>query len=311
MCIAKFMFKNIKTYRRTLRMMKILQIFNRVKNKILHEFLRLRVYASPLQYGINKSSIRDKKIIISLTSYPKRLPMIGLCIKSLLLQDMKADRILLWLGSDTNPEDIPADIEEYKKYGLEILYDPNKNMKSHKKYYYAMKEFLDSIVITVDDDLIYDKKLVSSLVDIHNKFPKAVCARRVHRIKLSNNGNILPYFSWEGECNCIRYPSHELFATTGAGTLFPPNSLPDVAFDTALVEKLCMNADDVWIKIMLLLNNVKVVWVPSYIQMPTTIKISQETSLQELNVGENLNDVYINNLTNYFNINWNDILKSQ
>ena len=46
-----------------------------------------------------------------------------------------------------------------------------------------MKEYSKDAIITIDDDILYDKNFVKDLYLCHKKFPKCVCSRRVHCMK--------------------------------------------------------------------------------------------------------------------------------
>lgn len=279
----------------------------RLINKLKHEFLRIKVKFKKYRYGITDKK-REKKIIISLTSFPERFKNIDLCIKSLLLQSMKPDFIIIYLGNDSTKNDINKYLKKYEKYGVTIKIDNSKNIKSYKKYYYALKEFPNDIIITVDDDLIYQKDLVKSLYETYLKYPNCIVGRRVHKIQI-NNKKIEKYLSWSAECNDVLVPSNQLFITTGAGTLFPPNIKKDNLLNLELIAKYASTADDVWINFISIKNNVKRVWAPNNLQMPTTIKKSQRFSLVKKNVEENYNDKYIEKIINDFNIKIDQIEK--
>ena len=52
-------------------------------------------------------------MIISLTSFPARLPKIGKCLQSLIEQLVSGDRLVLWLGEEKFPDrmaDVPTNI---------------------------------------------------------------------------------------------------------------------------------------------------------------------------------------------------------
>ncbi len=273
---------------------------NKIINRLKHELLRYSVMIHKYEYGLN-SNPRKEKIIISMTSFPKRFKNIKLCIKSLLLQTIKPDEIIIWLGSDSNELLISKFLRKYEKYGVTIKVDSEKDIKSHKKYYYALSKFPNDIVITVDDDLIYPKDLVKSLYNTYLRYPDCIVGRRVHKIKV-DKGKINKYNLWEGECTDILTPSNCLFVTTGAGTLFPPRLNKNELLNLENIMKYSPTADDVWINFISIKNNIKRVWAPNKLQMPTTIKKSQYFSLVKKNVDENYNDIYIENIIKDFNI---------
>lgn len=275
--------------------------FTRVIEKIKHEKIRSETQRLNFEYGLNKNK-RDNKIIVSLTTFPQRIDKLDLCIKSILHQTIKPDKIIIYLGKDCSKEIASNYLNKYIDFGVEIRVDSNYNLKSHKKYFYAMREFDDALIITIDDDLIYPKDMIESLYKTYKKYPNCIVARRVHWITW-NNENINPYEKWLGEYKKIKEPSYNLFATTGAGTLFPPNALYKDALDIDKIKEYAYTADDVWLKFMSILNKTKVVWAKNNLQMPTTINNSQNFSLMKENVENKKNDRYILKIMNAYGIN--------
>ncbi|HFU3842365.1 TPA: glycosyltransferase family A protein [Streptococcus suis] len=268
-------------------------ITNRL-NDVASFFTRIYVQNKKLSIGTNNSEERNQKIIASLTSYPARIDILSVTIKSILLQSMKADKVILWLGSDSQNVELPESIVKLKKYGLEIRFVED-NIMPHKKYFYAMQEFPSDIIITFDDDVIYSPFTISSLVKTHRAFPKCVCARRAHRIILED-GDMIPYSKWEFNCTSVTKPSHLLFATGVGGVLYPPKSLYKDALDISRVKNECLRADDVWLKIMETLADTKVVWTKCLLIVPPDVKENQTLGLAQGNVNRNQNDIYMTNL---------------
>lgn len=235
-------------------------------------------------------------VIISLTSYPARLKNLHIVIRSLLKQKVSPEKIILYLGTDTKETDIPDQLNKLKKYNFEIRFG-YEDIKPHKKYYFAMQEFPDSTIITVDDDLIYDKNLVGDLLACAQKNPGCVCARRVNLITKDTNGQLTPYSKWLWEYNGITEPSHALIATGCGGVLYPSHILPKDTFDLPAIKNNCLNTDDIWLKFMELKNDVKVVFSNNKIIHPLTLRHTQESGLLKTNTtGENRNDINIKNM---------------
>ena len=157
-----------------------------------------------------------------------------------------------------------------------------------------MQEFPNHIIVTVDDDLIYDKNLLSDLLECAKKNPDCVCARRVNLITKDENGNLNPYAEWEWEYKKETTPSHALIATSCGGVLYPPHILPAETFDAVAIKKYCLNTDDIWLKFMELKNDVKVVFSNNKVVHPLTLRHTQESGLLQTNTaGENRNDIKI------------------
>ena len=269
-----------------------IQKIRRLMYKIQYIYLKSTTKRSKYRYGLNKNKRDIPNIIVSLTSYPKRFANMDLCIKSILNQNFKPDKIIIWLGSDTEPELAKQWFDKYKKYGVEYVIDTKNNYYSHKKYLYAFEKYNKSIIITFDDDLIYPKNTIKLLIKKYKKYPNSIIAHRVHKITWSGE-KINKYNDWIYECFTCFKPTHELLATTGAGTLFPPNTYKknDLNFD--LIKNYALTADDIWLKMMAVKNNVKVVWTGKFLQMPAEVSSTKENALSNVNIRESRNDEYI------------------
>lgn len=251
------------------------------------------------------TSERRENIVISLTSYPARFNTLDLCIKSIFNQSVKADKIVLYLDDFVLDSEIPSKIKELCKNGLTIKKIPH-NLRSHKKYFFAMHEYTDSIIITFDDDVIYRKNTVKHLLNSYFKYPKCISAMRVHKITYSKNGAAEPYEKWKKEYRKITSPSFLLCATGVGGVLYPPHILPKDTFDTEAIKKHCYKADDIWLKFMELKSAVPVVWKKTRHVHPVEIALHRDTGLNLENVNKNQNDKYIKDMENFTGIHLDD-----
>lgn len=246
----------------------------------------------------------DEEIIVSLTTYPKRMKKLPLVLESVFRQTVRPSRVILWLAEDQF-EDKDRIIDSYKGYinmGLEIRFCDD--LKSHKKYYYSITENPDSIVITLDDDILYPEDLIEKLLLCYSENPDCIVAQRAHLMTYDNSKILKSYSEWKMLAPGEKGPSLDLFATTGGGCLFPPHILPDETFDKDAIEKLCMYADDVWIKCMSYYKGVKVVLTD--INNPEIIEVMSFKSegLAKQNVVNNQNDQQLKAVSNYFGIKW-------
>lgn len=257
-----------------------------------------QVKTAKLSYGLNQTEKRKIPIVVSLTSYPARLKNIHLCLRSLLLQTVKPDKIILWFGSDTQKTDLTPEMLALEPYGIEYRFDPQYNLKPHKKYYYAMQEFPEDIIITVDDDVVYPPRTIESLVNSYARYPDAVSARRVHKIIFDEHGQVAPYEKWHKEYRKEKGKSTNLMAVGVGGILYPPHCLDPRAFDIQKIQQLCLGADDIWLKCMETLRNTKVVWVPCFFAHPPALHITD--SLWQGNVNGDQNDVYFSSVFEYY-----------
>ena len=275
-------------------------IITRIFRRIITEFSN--------KLPIQKPSETAAGVIISLTSYPARLPQLHIVIRSLLKQRVAPEKIILYLGTDTKESDIPLKLKKLTKYNFEIR-TGYEDLKPHKKYFFAMQEFQNHTIITVDDDLIYDRNLVKNLTGCAKNNPDCVCARRVNLITKDENGNLNPYSKWKWEYRGLTEPSHSLIATGCGGILYPPHILPPETFDTAAIKEHCLNTDDIWLKFMELKNNIKVVFSNNKVVHPLTLRHTQESGLLQTNTaGENRNDINIKKMQEFTGIKLEEYL---
>ena len=277
------------------------KVIGRIICKYNAKKLRNMVIKEPLRCREGKG-----RVIVSLTSFPARFDTLDICIKSLFDQSVKPDKIVLYLGKECDDAVLPGRLAELEKYGLEIKRG-YADIRPHKKYFFAMQEYPEDLIITVDDDLMYHRNMIKSLLESYKENPNAVSARRVHRIT-SSGGDLEPYDRFDKCWTKMTGPSHMLLSTNGAGTLFPPGSLPEEAFDIDTIKKLCLDADDIWIKFMLIKKGVPVVWVKSHQSMPPEIPGTQRVALYYSNTDKDNsnNDRCIQAMEEHFNIHLAD-----
>jgi hypothetical protein len=287
-----------------IREAKYMSVVSGIKRRVKFVMGKLRIFTlerKKLTYALGENT---EPIVVSFTTYPPRLKWVNLVVRSMMVQSMKPDKIIMYIGDDVEFTDLPGDIIDLKQYGLEIK-KVEGNLKPHKKYQYAMEEFPDSLIITIDDDLIYHKDFIKTLIEGHHKFPESVIAIRGHEITFDKYGRVQSYKKWNKEIMRSCNPSMKLFAAGGSGgVLYPPNCLCSTALDKDLVKKLCLNADDIWLKVMELMVGTKVsIYKPElYCKYIFCRGLGKDHGLNEDNVALNGNDRYLEDLVTYFNL---------
>ena len=287
-----------------------LSLFVRIKNvlrksKIVYyplylllqasRYVRLEAYKLFTKFdadGLNRTEKRDMRIIVSLTSYPARIKLVPYTIVSMLNQTVKPDKIILWLGEDQFPDrKLPKVFDKLRACGVDIEF--REDIGPHTKYFYAMQEYPEDIIITVDDDWVYDSNIVEKLYKSYMINPECVSAIRFHKIKFLPNGRPDKHDNWYLEyTNALGTKSQSYFACGVGGVLYPPNSLHKEAFNVEAIRKLCPKADDVWLKIMETMNNTKVAGASNTGTIPGWVLVgSQATGLWHFNCTEGQNDI--------------------
>ena len=195
------------------------RIVRSLANKKIPEFFAKEASTKPKQ----RSLCADRKVVVSLTSFPSRLEKLWLVIESLLRQTCPPDKIVLWLCTDevSSLEEVPASLRKEQETGIfEIRFVP-ESFRSHLKYYHAFKEFPEDIVITVDDDIIYHPRTIECLLEEHLKHPDAIITNLAREVKYTN-GQLSEYNSWPQLNGYL--DSEEVFLLGYGGVLYstPP-----------------------------------------------------------------------------------------
>lgn len=273
---------------------------------------KIKYYLSYLPYILFKPKIQQNvenpKLIVSLTSYPERIRCLPIVCGSLMRQTVKPDAIMLYLSKEQFKDEKNLILKSLKKQGVTIIM-VNDDIKSHKKYFYCMQEFKDSIIITVDDDVIYDKCMVEDLYESYLRHPLAVSAKRVHGIRFDHDNKVLPYNEWEYQkSDKIDVEDFLLIATGCGGVLYPPHILDERSFNSDAIKRTCLQADDLWLKVMELENGVPVVLAKSKNYKLRNVWGTLANGLAKNNVEKNRNDQQLQDICSYLGKSLFDII---
>ena len=242
--------------------------------------------------GINTEEERNIKVIVSLTSYPKRMYDIHLCLYSLLTQSFKPDAIVLWLAREQFPnglEDVPQKVLNLQQWGVTIKWC--EDYRSYKKLIPAIIEYPNDIIVTADDDLFYASDWLLVLWKNYLKSNRrSLIAHRCHKVAMQG-GKIQPYSRW-WKCIDDYSIAFSNFPTNGGGTLFPPETLHDDVKDYELASALCPSGDDIWIWGMAVRKGtmIQVVDSPHIIRYTNTareVNLNDDGTLFQINREEN------------------------
>ncbi|HEM6115537.1 glycosyltransferase [Streptococcus pluranimalium] len=247
----------------------------------------------------------SEDIIVSFTTIPSRIEIVPLTIKSIFNQTVKISKLVMYVNSEEFAHlNLEVILRKEIAQGLEIVY-LDENLRSHKKYYYALSDFSDKIVITIDDDVIYKPDMIEKLVISYRKYPQYISAMRCHKMKLSDSGEVCDYTNWHYEMFNDMIPSHLNFFTGCGGVLFPPDFRPVELFDKDKIRELSFLADDVWLNFMAFKHKVKVVKANRGKGTPINLDENLENSLAYQNVIEgNNNDICIKNMIDYYRLDF-------
>ncbi|MDR2832936.1 MAG: glycosyltransferase family 2 protein [Streptococcaceae bacterium] len=265
------------------------------KIKTINEHGRVN-FGKSENYQLN-SKKRTDKIIVSMTTIPGRMKFLKYPLDAIFQQTLPPDEVHLYLDVARKEKYPISDLDVFIRSGLKIFYV--EDLRPHTKYFYAIKENSDALVVTIDDDIWYERNLIEVLYNSYKKFPNAVSAMRAHRIT-ATRGKIDLYDDWEFESHYSNKPEADLFATGVGGVLYPPHTMNIKLFDKTMLKELSFYNDDLWLKVMQDLNGTKVVVPSAKKHLVIDVEGSQEISLNSVNVHDSRNDIYIKQLINAF-----------
>lgn len=224
-------------------------------------------------------------VVVTLTSIPSRLDVLPFTIRSVLAQSKKPEKIILWLHHDLKSQ-VPQRLAELQGEVFEIRYADLTC--SHRKLIYSLAEFPNKVLVTCDDDLIYEQDWLERLYNDHLKYPQDVIAHECRRIQCDSDGAVLPYKSWKTVTES-GVQEDCLLPIGYGGVLYPPKCLLPETTNVELFLALTPRADDLWFKAMSYLNGTSVRRSSHPVAKPQPIFGSQKISLKKTNVDEDGN----------------------
>lgn len=248
--------------------------------------------------SLNKNYSKSRpELIVSLTSYGRRVSeTVYYTLISLLKQTYLPDRIILWLDSDNWSEhNLPKNLRKLIDKGIEIRFC--EDIKSYKKLIPTLRENPESIIITVDDDVIYSSRLLEVLYSAHLKFPSTILCTRAYKAKFVGN-KPAKYKTWKNIIGNSNLAKDEILFPVGiGGILYPPHSLYKDILKENIFMKLCPTADDIWFWYMAKLNGTK----HQFVEMKNNFysfdaiyqALHKGSALTHSNVTEDHNDVQL------------------
>ena len=279
------------------------QIRTLLMEQRIHEFREKTLTSREM--GVSEESQCDQDVVVSLTSFGKRIYDVPLAIESIMQGTIKPNCIVLWLSEEEfKGRPLPKSLEMQKNRGLQVEYC--KDIRSYEKLIPSLKKYPEACIITIDDDAIYEYDFVERLVVAHQNHPEAVCACRIHKVKLDEDGKPLSYMDWDW---CVEeYEKNDvlLFPTGVGGVLYPPHCFSHEVFNQNAFMELCPYADDVWFYAMRLMNNTPVAQVFTgnplgyYEELPS--RDMEALSKENTDVANCRNDVQIKAVFEKYNL---------
>lgn len=240
----------------------------------------------------------EKDLIVSFTSFPARIENVWQVVECMKRQSLQPDKILLWLSKDQFPTEdtIPDSLLSLRDSQFEIRMVEG-DIRSHKKYYYAAKEYSNDLIFLIDDDIYYDTDIIRRSMTAYMEYgKKCVVCNYGSRIVYDEKG-CKSYSEWqpvEGK----KAIGKDLFFGSGGGTLFRPSDMYKDLLNIDLAIQLTSIADDIWLNTMAMKADLTKIMLPHGPLL--SIKQKNNVTLSSVNNGQGRNDVQLEAVRKYY-----------
>jgi hypothetical protein len=232
----------------------------------------------------------DAPVAVSLTSYGKRLDIVGAAIESIARSSTRPRRFILWVdepGFDPAAHPLLAGLV---RRGLEIL--PCADLGPHKKNVPYCQQFADDGLglVTADDDIIYPRGWLAGLVAGAQAHPEEFVGYRAKRV-VGTDGELAAYATWPSAR--VGEVGPQVFLTGGAGVVFPPALQRAIRDAGEGFRETCPRADDVWINAQAVRAGIPARRIDADGRSMLSYPRSQDEALHHDNVAAGGNDIQL------------------
>ena len=188
-------------------------------------------------------------ITVSLTTHDRRVADLSpFAIYSIFRQNVLPNRIVLNINQEKwNDDNLPELLKKLQIAGLEVNFC--EDVGPHTKLLPVLQKYPDDIIITVDDDVYYDNRMISDLMSDYKKKSRPCVICKSALVVSAEGGKFLPYTQWPIATKDT--PVEALISPHGyCGVLYAPHIFSDEIFNNAVYQSLCKYADDIWFSVM-------------------------------------------------------------
>lgn len=174
----------------------------------------------------NIETEEHEKIVVSMTSYPKRITNVHKAINLIRkYQTVKPDEIHLWLAVEEFPQkekNLPSELVKMINDNTIILHWVPKNTYAHKSMEIFKIASENDLVILLDDDVRNDDKFIETALKSHQMYPNAIiCLHHYSEQRYDGRKNL---HKKEGDWSVPRYDTHWCKQSLFPAKLFPMES---------------------------------------------------------------------------------------
>lgn len=224
-------------------------------------------------------------VVVSMTSFPKAIPYAVKAIQSILGGSVVPDKMVLYLNpSEFVGKSIPEALQSLSEQNpIFEIRTCALDIRSYLKLIPALKDFPESVIVTVDDDIAYHRHVVRDLLRVHSRIPNAVIAHRVRRVSTEKPYRRWKKYHWYDFLFNKIHSGFKNLQTGVGGVLYPPHSLKSDMLAPETFMKLAPSTDDIWFWAAAVANGTPVVPVPFGYNKPRELNKPRDISLMTKN----------------------------
>lgn len=261
---------------------------DRPSRELLREIARLR-----LANLASRSRVADPagESIVTMTSHGDRLRLVWVALESIARGEVLPRRLILFIDEPELALPLPAPLRRLQRRGLEIL-PAAPGLRVHAKYWpHVASTPRHELPLTVgDDDMIYPRAWLRSLVEAHRARPTLVHALRAHDMPCVD-GRLAPYRTWQPVRGTA--PSFAHFGTGVSGQILPVALLDRLHAEGEAFLERSPRADDIWIHAVAVRAGIRTAQVGDQSCNFPFVPATQATGLYRTNVAGGENDVQL------------------
>jgi hypothetical protein len=157
---------------------------------------------------------------------------------------------------DFPDERLPWELRYQSRFKNLTLLWTDDDIKSYKKFIPVRVTFPFADIVTVDDDIIYPKDFLFTLVSSARSTPHSIVGNRGRYVEYENS-QLIPYQDWE----LANLPANRYTLLTGSGGIFYPPILnfDSIATDAISALEICPTSDDIWFWAAAIASNIPII----------------------------------------------------
>lgn len=252
--------------------------------------------------GIRGPNRVDKRVVISLTSYPERFEYLRRTLKTLITQSISANEIRVYI-EEKDFHELNDELFSLERYGVVFCPTMSGWRAATKLIPELMRsDVQESLIIYLDDEIIYPYKLVQNLTETLQRYPDSDIVFNWGQIMPfwdPSIGRIPEYSTWQSS-NTVSVNDRLVVPLGVAGVLVKRSSMPVEMNDFRNFQEVSQSADDLWFWAHSILYGLKIQKNIFDCRTPVYWTGSQKNALCHTNILQGENDAILTKMLEAF-----------